>query len=155
MKIEFWSIKTTIGPYVGTCFTLRNFRTTHIFEFDYKFEMAKKYNMRIHTHNPGEEFWFFLDIFPFEMPTYYLRTARDPTIAYYDLKLKKSIHVRKSSKERPCTNDFSGNNYANCIISKVTTNITINKLLTCSTGLNKLSFFCMFSKICLQNQRSI
>ena len=91
----------------------------------------------MHLHNPGEEFFFYLDGFPTEMPTYQLPTKSEPDISYFDIRLKNSFVVAKNTIDRPCLEGTDGMAFVECLKMKVITNITENKSLPCYSWYTK------------------
>jgi len=85
--------------------------------------------MRLHCHNPGEEFWFFLEIYPVEMPKNLLHT-KDETLTYFDIRIKDTIIMSKSTSKRLCSEKGTSNDYVKCIklkfIQKMNENLTLN-----------------------------
>lgn len=106
---------------------------TSTFKFNFIFEVSKQHDLRIHFHNPGEQFWFTVHIFPMEMPTYSLKVKGDPSISFFDIKLRVSMKILQNTKSRPCLLSTSSMDYAECIKSRAVKSIIENKSLNCST----------------------
>lgn len=84
-------------------------------------------------HNPGDEFWLYLDGFPTEMPTYYLKLKDDPNLSYIDVRLRDTIMISKSTEAKPCWEGLSGKSYAECLKAKVISDLSKQKVLDCSS----------------------
>lgn len=102
------------------------------FGFDFFLHLSKKHNLRFHLHNPGEEFWFFLDVFPMDIFTNQLVT-KDSKVTYFDIRVRNTIIVSKNTNTRPCSETGSGNDYISCIKSKVIQFLIESKTLNCSS----------------------
>lgn len=118
---------------MGSCLTLTNPTTTSTFKFTFVFEVSKLHDLRIHFHNPGEQFWFYLYIFPMDMPAYSLKVQGDPTISFMDIKLRVSVKILQNTKRRPCSHSISSIDYVECVKSKVVKSILESQSLNCTT----------------------
>jgi len=132
-KSKGWNLTKTIGPFVGSCFTITYPRQASKLDFSFTFELLRQSNLRVHFHNPGEEFWFFLDVFPMGMPTYFLNVKDNINFSVVNIKMKSSLKESQSTITRPCSPTETTQSYTQCIKQKVIENITDGKLLNCST----------------------
>jgi len=90
----------------------------------------------MHIHNPGDEFWFFLEAFPTEMPTFYLPIKSDPNIKYIDVRIKDTVVISQNTAERKCSEGTQNESFVDCIKSGLIVNMEENGNLNCSTWIS-------------------
>jgi hypothetical protein len=123
---------------VGTCFTITNHNKAKPFKFDFNFLLTKNFDIRLYIHNPGDEFWLFLEVFPTEIPIYYLPINSESSIRYINVRLKDTVTVSKNIPKRPCWEQDSGQSYPDCIKSSVISKLKEVKSLHCSTWISEI-----------------
>lgn len=131
-----WNHTKVVGPFVGTCFTIRSTKEAKPFQFDFLFYLSKNQNLRMQIHNPGDEFWFYVDGFPTYMPTYYLPLKDYPNLKYVDIRLRDTIMISKNTKDKPCLEGPSVASYVDCIKSKVISDLEEKNNLNCTSWIS-------------------
>lgn len=128
-----WNYSKINGPHVGTCFTINRSKEVKPFDFSVYFFLSKSQNVRLQLHNPGDEFWSYLEMFPVEIPTYLLPLKTSPVIKFLDIRIKDTVLISKHTFERPCNEGESKESYATCLKSKVIEKLVQHNNLSCST----------------------
>lgn len=128
-----WRTSRTIGPYVGTCFTIQYLNEATSFWFDFQIEMLNKHNLQLYLHNPGDEFWFFLEVYPYDLMGHYVAVGDDHRISFIDIRVKESKYFAKNTEKKPCATYSSNSEFVACAKSAIVKNLAMNVKFNCTT----------------------
>jgi hypothetical protein len=112
-----YKVTETFSVFSGLCYTIKKLINVPL--ADYYFTLAINNSMDIYyyLHEPMEEEWLFLSVYPFDVSIHNLDTKNNNEIGGADLKVRKEIMTKNSGKNKICT-DQSIQQYVTCVRSR-------------------------------------
>jgi len=109
--------------------------TSFRFEFQLELELylLKKQNIQLFVHNPGDEFWVFLEVYPYDLTSHFLGLGDDHRIAFIDIRVKEIKNYDQNTDKKPCTTYFSNSDFVNCAKAAIVKRLTTDKRFNCTS----------------------
>ncbi len=104
-----YELRETMARFFVKCHTIRVTSRARFQDYSNKYSFKKDTDYTIYIHDPGEEFWLLLGIYPYEITSVKVQANNSHGMAAADLLIKKEI-IRSDD----CINDIGSDQFAKC-----------------------------------------
>ena len=100
---SLFTFKSQYSSYYGLCYTLQKLAPEQVSDYSFQIVVNKSMDYNYYLHEPHENEWLYMSVYPYEVPIYYINANNDDDIGGADIFISKEIQ-QKIPEKSECRN---------------------------------------------------